>query len=80
MEIEMTKKALSPRAQKLYASVCSGKFYPVHGKNIPKCMDELIAAGLVVPGGRVASIILAYVPKGTKPYKIEQYPKSVSGV
>ena len=73
----MTAK-LSPRARKLYARVLAGAWYPWDGtgKRTPKAMQELVDAGLVVVGGRVQTVRAAYVPKGTKPYRLERYPKS----
>lgn len=65
---------LSPRAASLYKRVCDGYWYKAHAENLPKAMDELVEAGLVVLGGRVEVMSSAYVPIGTKPFRVEQYP------
>lgn len=74
------KIKLSKSAERLLIRVHRGDFYLWDGaprnKNTktPKAMQELVNAGLVVVGGRVARVVSAYVPKGTKPLKCEQYP------
>lgn len=69
--------ALSPAARKLYARVLAGHWYPWDGPNgkTPKAMAELVKARLVRVGGRVERVRAAYVPTGTKPYKLERYPE-----
>lgn len=65
---------LSPQAQRVWASVKSGKWYAAYGKDIPAAMAELEAAGVVVTMGRVVSMQACFVPKGTKPLRMECYP------
>lgn len=61
---------ISPRASKLYSKICSGRFY--RWSHQPSAlMKELIDAGLIVAGGRVASVVLCWVPQGTKPLRLE---------
>lgn len=80
----MTKEqkiaALSPKARKLYERVCdSANWYAGTGHvaleaRTPAAMQELLDAGLVVVGGRVERLVSCYVPKGTKPFKLEKFP------
>ena len=70
----MKKPVLSKRAQRLLDHIRNGAWYTALGKKVPAAMAELESAGLVVPMGRVARIVVCYVPKGTKPLRIEQYP------
>jgi hypothetical protein len=68
-------EGLSPRAKKLWARVQdSTHWYPWDAK-VPKAMKELEKAGLVVEGGRVARVVLAWMPVGTLPYSLETYPE-----
>lgn len=67
---------LTKRAQALLARIRSGAWYVPYAGKTPKAMDELLAAGLVEIGGRVAVMYLAYVPTGTKPFVREQYPET----
>lgn len=71
-----TKKPLSPRAATLWRRVQNdSNWYPaLAGKTTP-AMQELIDAGLVRMGGRVVKMAAYFVPKGTKPFKLEQFPK-----
>lgn len=67
---------LSKRATKLLHRLYDEHFYPHDGADAPpgSAMRELIDAGLVVSGGRVARIIRCYLPKGVKPFKVEHFP------
>lgn len=70
----MTKQ-LSKRAAALLLRVHNqNRFYKVQAGPTPPAMQELIDAGLVVIGGRVNVICSAYIPKGTKPFRMEQFP------
>jgi len=54
----------------------AGDFYTgdKHGLPTP-VIQELIDAGLVGTMGRVQRIVRCYVPKGTKPFRLESIPK-----
>lgn len=72
----MSKPQLSKRATEMLHRLYEGRFYQAFTKgHIPKAMQELIDAGLVTTGGRVARIVLCYVPKGTKPFSVETMPR-----
>jgi hypothetical protein len=73
----MAKKRpqLSKRAQALLARVRDpGRFYVWRPEHESAAMRELMDAGLVVRQGRVNQIVACYVPKGTKPLRMEQFP------
>lgn len=68
---------LSKRAEKTLALLRQGRYYPMFDPKIPDCMDELIAAGLVVDVMRVETIRRCYVPaKGYTPYVPEKFDES----
>lgn len=71
-----TKPKLSKRAIKLLNRLYDEHFYPHTGEDAKEgsAMRELIDAGLVVSGGRVAVIRRCYMPVGVKPFKVESYP------
>lgn len=67
---------LSKRATKLLHRLYEEHFYPhLGGDTATPAMQELIDAGLVVSGGRVAKIMRCFMPKGTTPFKIEKIPR-----
>lgn len=71
----MKRPPLSPKAQKLWKRIQHGAWYSTSSPRTPAAMQELIEAGLVVTGGRVKSMESCFVPKGTKPFKLERYPE-----
>jgi hypothetical protein len=72
---EVAIQNLSPRARKLYDRVLNGAWYKAYDTTIPKAMAELTTAGLVQIGGRVKTMESCFVPTGTKPFRLEQYPR-----
>lgn len=72
-EIMREQKPLSKRAQAVWKRLQNpNNFYKTN--SVPDAMQELIEAELVEVQGRVISVQACYVPKGTVPYKEEQYP------
>lgn len=71
----MSTPKLSKRAIALLRRLYRGAWYPTFDKAPPAAMKELLDAGLVVSGGRVKTIIAAFVPKGTKAFELEAIPK-----
>lgn len=65
---------ISKRATDLLKRIYDGRWYAAHGRT-PKAMAELVAAGLVVQGGRVRQIAACYVPPGTIPFQCETMPE-----
>lgn len=57
---------LSKRAQKLHARLMAGHWYDYSSHRIPQAMQELVEAGLVTTGGRVAEIRRCYIPTSRK--------------
>lgn len=66
---------LSKRATALLHRLYDERFYPDATNCVGPVMQELLDAGLVVSGGRVAKIVRCYMPKGVKPFKCEKYPE-----
>lgn len=65
---------LSRRAENLLARLRAGRFYPAYSERTPKCMQELIDAGLVATAGRPTLFIRCYVPaEGFTPFKPEKF-------
>lgn len=69
---------VSIRARKLYARIVAGHWYGfgtgTDHRPTPKAMKELEDAGLVIIGGRVRAIALAYVPvEGYEPFVMEDW-------
>jgi len=78
MTVSLNRKIarLSPAARKLFERVLDpDNFYKAHAPRVPKAMIELEVAGLVGTMGRVVSIERCYVPRGTRPLKLEKFPR-----
>lgn len=67
-------KKLSYHARDLLRRLKAGTYYPVDGvgRKVPRAMQELVDAGLVGQMGRIATIRVGFVPKGSKPLRWEK--------
>lgn len=64
---------LSKRAEKLFERIKAGGWYPAFANNTPAAMQELVDAGLIHHGGRVARAVLCFVPSaGFEPMRYEE--------
>lgn len=77
LEAEAALAKCSKRAQQVMKRLLAGEFYGPAARKTkdPKAMKELVAAGLVVQGGRVMQIGRFYVPYGTTEFVCEKFPK-----
>lgn len=76
LEAEAALAKCSKNAQSLMKRLLEHQFHLYVGsKKLPKCLDELIRAGLVVEGGRIAVAHRCYVPYGTTSFVTEEFPK-----
>lgn len=69
-------QVLSTRAYRTLLTIRKGRWLPVRTYEVrqPKCLRELVDAGYITAMGRVARIVLCYVPNGTEPLRVELYP------
>lgn len=64
---------LSKRARKTLALIEEGRFYDWGPSDCNQAsIEELIAAGLIVPGGRVVVIKRCWVTVGSKPFVMDK--------
>lgn len=66
---------LSKSAQKMLTRLRAGHWYVWDPRNVPKAMQELIAAGLVTDVMRPSKYIRCWVPRGYRPSIPEIYPE-----
>ncbi len=73
---KLNEPKLSKRAEKLYARIKDGRWYPAYAKDTPAAMQELVDAGLVHHGGRIARAVLCFVPSaGFVPMRQEDWDR-----
>lgn len=70
---------LSPRALALWNRLLDGVgYYPTHDPRVPKAMNELADAGLVIPMVRVIQIGSYWMPVGSIPMRFELTPRQAA--